>query len=274
MIRKKKAFTLVELLVVIAIIALLVSILLPALARAREQAKRVICATNLNRIGYLLIQYSADNNEFYPPSYSANYPYGADSRPADQGGHGEALIGVLPYLYGGTNYEKLRSDHENKMMKIFWCPSGIVKYNPDEWLSSAFAIFGYNQYFSHSWGQVIIGTNTASFMPVNGEDMHSPQRSTSPSHWVTVADISIWGYPRWYRFWEDLWWRSNHPSTISRSGPGGGTTEHFAEGMNGLYVDGSVKWTATNGEFENLIRLKNELSATQQPSAWLFPKGY
>lgn len=66
--RKSKAFTLIELLVVVAIIALLISILLPSLARAREIAKRAVCAANLKGIGTGCKTYANDNFDSYPIS--------------------------------------------------------------------------------------------------------------------------------------------------------------------------------------------------------------
>ncbi len=63
--RGKKGFTLVELLVVVAIIALLVSILLPALGSARDQAKKVMCLSNLRQWGIVTYAYVSDNNGFF-----------------------------------------------------------------------------------------------------------------------------------------------------------------------------------------------------------------
>ncbi len=65
--KDKKAFTLVELLVVIAIIALLVSILLPAIGKARKQAWQAVCATNLHSIGMGTMLYAEDNQSKVPP---------------------------------------------------------------------------------------------------------------------------------------------------------------------------------------------------------------
>ena len=65
----KKAFTLVELLVVIAIIALLMSILMPALARVRQQAKTVVCLSNLRQLANCFSVYANENDGRYPPGW-------------------------------------------------------------------------------------------------------------------------------------------------------------------------------------------------------------
>jgi len=64
----KRGFTLIELLVVIAIISILAAILFPVFARARENARRASCMSNLKQIGLAFVQYTQDYDEHYPPN--------------------------------------------------------------------------------------------------------------------------------------------------------------------------------------------------------------
>jgi prepilin-type N-terminal cleavage/methylation domain-containing protein/prepilin-type processing-associated H-X9-DG protein len=68
--RDRKAFTLIELLVVIAIIALLMSILMPALHRVKEQARAVACLSNLRQWGVMFIMYAEDNDQSFPAGWN------------------------------------------------------------------------------------------------------------------------------------------------------------------------------------------------------------
>ena len=98
----KKAFTLIELLVVIAIIAILAAILFPAFARARENARRSSCQSNLKQMGLGVIQYVQDYDEKFPQGYY----YPNDSSSAGGYVHWSGL--VQPYT---------------KSLQIFVCPS-------------------------------------------------------------------------------------------------------------------------------------------------------
>ncbi len=71
-VRRSKGFTLIELLVVIAIIAILAAILLPVLARAREAARRTVCAGNLRQFGVIFKMYANEANGLFPPGQRWN----------------------------------------------------------------------------------------------------------------------------------------------------------------------------------------------------------
>lgn len=82
MVKTEKGFTLIELLVVISIIALLLSILMPALQKVKEQGRRVVCASNLKQIGLGLSLYGTENKEHVLPAYfQSGMPWDASLAP-------------------------------------------------------------------------------------------------------------------------------------------------------------------------------------------------
>jgi prepilin-type processing-associated H-X9-DG protein/prepilin-type N-terminal cleavage/methylation domain-containing protein len=120
----RRAFTLVELLVVIGIIALLIAILLPALNRARESARQVVCLSNLRQIGLGIVQYTYDN-EFLPPMAYRATP----DAPNPSGWDPDARHNWVTILVDGGYLVAPVDDTSdpltsNNQSSVFRCPSG------------------------------------------------------------------------------------------------------------------------------------------------------
>jgi len=93
----QKKFTLIELLIVIAIIAILLSILLPSLFKAREKAKRAVCASNQKQVYTSSVIYSNDNDHKYPHRMPANHwPFGHYNSRNDGAGFTWVFGEILP----------------------------------------------------------------------------------------------------------------------------------------------------------------------------------
>ncbi|HEX3359294.1 MAG TPA: type II secretion system protein [Tepidisphaeraceae bacterium] len=114
------AFTLVELLVVIGIIALLVSILLPAMNKARDAANTIKCASNLRAIGQGIFLYVAENKQTFPAAYTyVGQDFSAPSQNPTNG-----YIHWSSYLFKSSNGQSTNAIYQStKGWEIFQCPS-------------------------------------------------------------------------------------------------------------------------------------------------------
>ena len=112
--RTHKGFTLIELLVVIAIIAILASILFPVFARARENARRASCMSNVKQLSLAVLMYLQDYDDTYPTVLVRTPNLTSDQYPGGKWTNGNTLYWpqtLYPY---------------HKSLQVFFCPSGIM----------------------------------------------------------------------------------------------------------------------------------------------------
>jgi prepilin-type N-terminal cleavage/methylation domain-containing protein/prepilin-type processing-associated H-X9-DG protein len=248
--KQSKGFTLVELLVVIGIIALLISILLPSLNRAREMANRVKCASNLRQIGQAILLYSNENRGAYPRTLADTT---GDVR--NFTGYANGVSGADPFsgaLVVSNNditaslYLLLRTQEIGT--EVFTCPSS----NSEKWVPvSGETVQWYTNFYTNTTDTAApSATKNLSYSYANpypntaaissGYKMNS---SLSPE-FAVAADAN----PGANNTGSGATAAGKNGSITTGSAGsemrGGNSSNHGRDGQNVLYGDGHVEWTS------------------------------
>ena len=171
--KRASAFTLIELLVVIAIIAILAAILFPVFARARENARRSSCQSNLKQIGLGIIQYGQD--------YDEKMPFGLNGNNFGLNEFSESSAGTWPKM----------TQPYLKSIQVFRCPSDSSSFNT--WAGSLVS-YSANAMHSNTWGGAnfpLIGvmgiSNQGTFLG-DGSGAQPLAKMTQPAATIMVAE--------------------------------------------------------------------------------------
>ncbi len=124
-VRNPKSFTLIELLVVVAIIAVLVSMLLPALAKARETARSVVCKSNLNQISKGYVLYKSDNNDRGCLGFTYGSPNSRPKWSLPNPNPYPIWAGWYSYFPYGLGYYLRQANPDHP--EVFFCPTDKLR---------------------------------------------------------------------------------------------------------------------------------------------------